>query len=58
MKKCPQCKSELKKVMFDVGYGVHVESLHCSRCGINITKNDRLKKALSSLREQMTKKVC
>ena len=31
--KCHKCKSELKKVVFDVGYGVNVESLHCERCG-------------------------
>lgn len=55
--KCPQCKSELKKVVFDIGYGVNVESLHCDKCGFNITKDDRLKKALSSLREQMAKEI-
>ena len=55
--KCPQCKSELKKVIFDVGYGVEVESLHCERCGFNITEDYKLKKAISSLRDQMTKKV-
>lgn len=56
-KNCPQCKANLEKVKFDVGYGIEVESLHCSKCGFNITKNNRLKKALSSLREQMSKEV-
>ncbi|MBN1157521.1 hypothetical protein JXA85_07920 [Candidatus Woesearchaeota archaeon] len=54
---CPQCKSELKKVIFDVGYGVNVESLHCEKCGFNITNDNKLKKAISSLREQMAKEV-
>ncbi len=55
--KCPQCKTELKKVSFDLGYGVDVASLHCQKCGFNVTKDDRLRKALSSLREQMAKEV-
>ena len=57
VKKCPQCKSTLKKVMFDVGYGVNVESLHCMKCGFNITENNKLKGALTSLREQMSKEI-
>ena len=52
-----KCKANLEKVKFDVGYGIEVESLHCSKCGFNITENNRLKKALSSLREQMSKEV-
>ena len=55
--KCPQCRSELKNVVFDVGYGVNVESLHCDQCGFNITKDNKLKEAISSLREQMSKKI-
>ena len=55
--KCPQCRSELKNVVFDVGYGVNVESLHCDKCGFNITKDNKLKEAISSLREQMSKKI-
>lgn len=55
--KCPQCKSKLKKVVFDVGYGVNVESLHCNKCGFNITKDNKLKKAISSLKEQMAKEI-
>ncbi len=57
VRKCPQCQSELKKVMFDVGYGVEVESLHCSKCGFNITQDNKLKDALASLREKMAKEV-
>lgn len=56
-KKCPQCKTSLEKVKFDIGYGVEVESLHCRKCGFNITEDNRLKTAISSLREQMSKEV-
>ena len=55
--KCPQCKTELKKVKFDVGYGIDVESLHCEKCGFNITEDNKLKKAITSLREQMAKEI-
>jgi len=55
--RCPQCKSRLKKVMFDIGYGINIESLHCEKCGFNITEDSKLKDALSSLRKQMTKEI-
>ena len=55
--KCPECKSDMKKVKFDVGYGIEVDSLHCEKCGFNITDNKILNKALTSLRQQMTKEV-
>ncbi len=54
---CPQCKSNLEKVKFDVGYGIEVESLHCKKCGFNITDKNKLKTAIGSLREQMSKEV-
>ena len=56
-KKCPQCKTSLEKVKFNIGYGVEVESLHCKKCGFNITENNKLKTAISSLREQMSKEI-
>ena len=56
-KKCPQCRTSLEKVKFDIGYGVEVESLHCKKCGFNIKENNRLKTAISSLREQMSKEI-
>jgi len=56
-KKCPQCNSVMKQVNFDIGYGVEVESLNCSKCGFNITKDNRLKNAISTLKEQMAKEV-
>ena len=55
--KCTQCKSEMEKVQFDVGYGISVDSLHCEKCGFNITQDKKLKNALSTLREQMSKPV-
>ncbi len=57
MNKCPQCKSELKDIIFDVGYGINIDSLHCEKCGFNLTDNNKLKNALKSLKEQMTKEV-
>ncbi|MBI5389529.1 hypothetical protein HZB01_04070 [Candidatus Woesearchaeota archaeon] len=57
MKTCPQCKTEMEKVVFDVGYGVNVESMHCKKCGFNITEKDTLKTALDGLRQQMRKEV-
>ena len=56
-KKCPQCKTNLEKVNFDIGYGVQVESLHCKKCGFNITQDNRLKTAISYLRKQMSKEI-
>ena len=56
-KKCPQCKSEMRKVLFDISYGVNVESLHCDKCEFNITKDNKLKRALDSLKEQMSKEI-
>ena len=56
-KKCQQCKANLEKVKFDIGYGVEVESLHCKKCGFNITENNGLKTAISSLRAQMSKEI-
>jgi|SRR3989344_2275385 len=55
--KCPQCRSELKKVKFDVGYGIDVESLHCEKCGFNITEDQKLRKAITSLKEHMAKEI-
>ena len=36
-KKCPQCKNDMNNVKFDIGYGIEVDSLHCKKCGFNIT---------------------
>lgn len=55
--RCPQCKSNLKKTVFDVGYGINVESLHCEKCGFNITEDSKLKKTIKTLRERMTKET-
>jgi len=54
---CPECKSKMKKVKFEVGYGIEVDSLHCDKCGFNITDDSVLNKALVNLRNQMAKEV-
>ena len=54
---CPKCKANLEKVKFEVGYGLEVESLHCKKCGFNITDSNKLKTAISSLRERMSKEI-
>lgn len=55
--KCPTCKLNMKNVKFDIGYGIEVDSLHCEKCGFNITNEKVLNKALTSLKEQMSKEV-
>ena len=57
MTRCPQCKREMRKMEFDAGYGVKVESMHCEKCGFNITQKDAMSKALKSIRERMSKEV-
>lgn len=57
MKKCPQCKSIMKNVKFDVGYGLHIPSFHCSLCGFNTTDPQVLKKSLFKLKEHLKKDV-
>ncbi|MDP7116389.1 MAG: AbrB/MazE/SpoVT family DNA-binding domain-containing protein [Candidatus Woesearchaeota archaeon] len=47
----------MKKVIFDLGYGVDVESFHCKKCGFNVTPDKKMKKALTSLRDQMKKEI-
>jgi len=56
-KKCPQCKAKLEKMRFDIGYGIDVESLHCRKCGFNLTEDKKLKSALQALRKQMKKEI-
>jgi hypothetical protein len=55
-KKCPQCKAMLKKRIFDVGYGIEVKSLHCSKCGLNITDERELTNAMNSLHNKVSLK--
>lgn len=55
--KCPECKSKMEKIKFDVGYGIEVNSLHCKECGFNITNEEVLNKAIIDLKEQMVKEV-
>lgn len=55
--KCPTCNSDMKNVKYDIGYGIEVDSLHCDKCGFNITEDKVLNKAIMSLKEQMAKEV-
>jgi len=55
--KCPQCQSRLKEVSFDLGYGMEIDSLHCRKCGFNITKDTALRKTLNHMRAQMNKQI-
>ena len=55
--KCSQCKNEMKEIIYDIGYGINVESLHCEKCGFNITEDVKLKKALSNLKNKMSKET-
>ena len=56
-KKCPQCKNDTNNVKFDIGYGIEVDSLHCKKCGFNITDEKAMNTALALLKEQMTKEI-
>lgn len=55
--KCPQCRSKMEEIRFDIGYGIEVDSTHCKKCGFNITNNKKLKRALNELHKQMSKEV-
>ncbi|MFH1181327.1 MAG: hypothetical protein V1702_00035 [Candidatus Woesearchaeota archaeon] len=55
--KCPQCKGDFRSVKYDIGYGIIVNSLHCRKCGFNVTDNEELNKGLALLREHMRKEV-
>ncbi len=55
--KCPNCKKEMEKAVFDIGYNLDVESMNCKSCGFNVTENKKLNAALSELRKRMSKEV-
>ena len=55
--KCPQCKNELKKIKFDIGYGIEVDSMNCDKCQFNVTPDNKMKNAIELLREKMKKEV-
>lgn len=47
----------MEKTIFDIGHGIDVESFHCTNCYFNVTDDKVLNKALSKLREKMSKQV-
>lgn len=55
--KCPNCKNDMQKTFFDIGYGIKVMSNSCKRCGFNVTGKSTLNKAIGVLRERMKKEV-
>jgi len=55
--KCPQCKTNLEEIKFDIGYGINVESKHCKKCGFNVTDDKKMKKALIAFKKQSSKEV-
>ena len=55
--RCPQCEARMEKIQFDIGYGIKVDSLHCKKCGHNVTNEKRMNRALLELRKMMSKEV-
>lgn len=49
---CPQCKSEMENGEYDIGCGIAVNSMHCGKCGFNVTKGGELKAAISAMRRE------
>lgn len=47
----------MKKIVFDVGYSTNIESLHCEKCGFNVTEKGKLESSMNTLKQQMTKQV-
>jgi len=55
--KCLQCKSDMGKAKFDIGYGIKVDSMHCGKCGFNVTDEKKMKLALTQFRKMSAKEV-
>ncbi|MFH0837258.1 MAG: AbrB/MazE/SpoVT family DNA-binding domain-containing protein [Candidatus Aenigmatarchaeota archaeon] len=51
--KCPECKEEMKKIKYDVGFGIVVDSLTCSICKHSVTNEEMLNNAMKKMREKM-----
>lgn len=47
---CPRCKIEMKKVEYDLGFEVSVDSFSCPDCMLNLTDEKKLDKAIAELR--------
>lgn len=54
---CPQCKTEMKPIVYDSGFDVLVKSNTCPHCHFNVTDTGHLERQLSKLRENMQKEV-
>lgn len=55
--KCPQCKNDMVSWKYDIGKGVTVHSLHCTKCQFNITPEKHLASAIATLHERTKKNV-
>ena len=55
--KCKQCGNKLKKMKFDIDYGIEVNSMNCDKCEFNVTPDNKMKNAIGLLREKMKKEV-
>jgi len=47
----------MERIIYDVGYGVEVNSMHCEKCGFNVTDPGEMKKKMFQLRKNMEKAV-
>ncbi len=55
--KCSNCRNEMEKVKYDVGFGILIDSYTCSNCHHNFTNEKILDEAMEKLREKMSIKV-
>ena len=51
--RCPDCKEEMRKVKYDIGFGIVIDSLTCSGCKHNITDEEVLDVAMKKMRMKM-----
>jgi len=55
--KCSNCRGEMEKVKYDVGFGILVDSYTCSNCHHNFTDEKVLDRTMEKVREKMAIKV-
>jgi len=50
--KCPQCKTKMENVQYDVEFGIVINSLTCPDCRHNFTKEVEIDKIIKKLQEK------
>jgi len=55
--KCGNCREKMKKVKYDVGFGIVIDSLTCPNCHHNFTDEKVLDEAMEKMRGKMAIKV-